>query len=301
MASKIEKQIEACKKRIDKYQASIQRYSNIVDKNIALLNKKGYNVTRDEFYEAPNPTCANFHGFKTDRKDLDYELMYKVTDALEYMYTNTYYLKKDQENLKKLYDEQNAKIDFDASVDKLRHSSLAEILRTQMTNFKEAWFTKMMNYYDRYWHYVDENKKASKEWYNKAKSIQDKYYFQLKAWNSPHWSLNNKIEEKKKQMSNIFNDIAARTPLKEYLENNKKQLEEDWENCIVKLVDKCQKYGIDENKVVSKGYDVTEKGFEAVLEDGKNRVIYARVIWAAEYSLYVTPHTRYIVTEKKIR
>lgn len=46
------------------------------------------------------------------------------------------------------------------------------------------------------------------------------------------------------------------------------------------------------------GIGVTQKGFECIITDGQERNIYARMIWAAEYSMFVSPHTRYIITER---
>lgn len=43
---------------------------------------------------------------------------------------------------------------------------------------------------------------------------------------------------------------------------------------------------------------MTEKGFAAHITDGTTRVVHVRVIWAAEYSVLVTPHTRYIATQR---
>ena len=42
-------------------------------------------------------------------------------------------------------------------------------------------------------------------------------------------------------------------------------------------------------------------GFETYIEDGQPRFIHARVIWAAEYSDFVQPHIRYLVTERTVK
>lgn len=69
------------------------------------------------------------------------------------------------------------------------------------------------------------------------------------------------------------------------------------EKALIKY-NKCKTFGVDENKVVARHPNVTGKGFTVILTDGKDREIDARVIWAAEYSEFVCPHTRYIVTER---
>ena len=78
----------------------------------------------------------------------------------------------------------------------------------------------------------------------------------------------------------------------------KEELEKSWEQGIVKLTKKCQGFGVDESKVSTCAPEMTAKGFEVIIRDGKPRVIHARVIWAAEYSDIVEPHIRYIVTER---
>lgn len=57
-------------------------------------------------------------------------------------------------------------------------------------------------------------------------------------------------------------------------------------------------------KANKKGYNLSVESFQVTerfvktYHDGQERNIYARMIWAAEYSMFVSPHTRYIVTEK---
>ena len=71
-----------------------------------------------------------------------------------------------------------------------------------------------------------------------------------------------------------------------------------WNNGITILTNKCYKFGSDENKIRVDAPQMTSKGFSAFITDGKSRIVDVRVIWAAEYSVLVTPHIRYIATQR---
>jgi hypothetical protein len=71
-----------------------------------------------------------------------------------------------------------------------------------------------------------------------------------------------------------------------------------WNAGINLLTDKCHKFGLDEQAINVQQPSMTSKGFSAIITDGKQRYIDVRVIWAAEYSVLVTPHIRYIATQK---
>ncbi len=115
-----------------------------------------------------------------------------------------------------------------------------------------------------------------------------------------HYSLARHLEKASNKCSEIISDRANMYDKAGYLAVIQKELESSWDAGIVKLTKKCQDFSVDESNVTACNPEMTSKGFEVVIKDGKPRLIYARVIWAAEYSLIVEPHIRYIVTERRV-
>ena len=125
-----------------------------------------------------------------------------------------------------------------------------------------------------------------------------RYHFETRH----RWNEYKRVKEYLTRVIKVCNEVilddANQMEKPEYIAKVKEDLEKVWEMGIVKLADKCRKYNLDESKIKVSRPAVTEKGFEVILTDGGSRVIDARVIWAAEFSYFVSPHTRYIVTKR---
>ena len=93
-------------------------------------------------------------------------------------------------------------------------------------------------------------------------------------------------------------DDAANMDHDAYMAKMGQETIKSWNNGIILLTDKCHKFGLNEQAIKVSDADMTPKGFEAVITDETSRVVYVRVIWAAEYSVLVTPHIRYIATQR---
>lgn len=83
-----------------------------------------------------------------------------------------------------------------------------------------------------------------------------------------------------------------------YMTHVAHELSQSWEAGLTQLAEKCIRYDVDFSKLEVHSPAMTNLGIEVLLTDDKPRVLHVRVIWAAEYSDIVAPHTRYIITER---
>lgn len=85
-----------------------------------------------------------------------------------------------------------------------------------------------------------------------------------------------------------------------YMTRVHRELDCSWADGIKLLAEKCIRYDVCLDELEVQGSPaMTGLGIEVVLKDKKPRVLHVRVIWAAEYSELVAPHTRYIITERR--
>jgi hypothetical protein len=115
-------------------------------------------------------------------------------------------------------------------------------------------------------------------------------YFQMS-----HTRLRRKVEKAEAECYNIISHRAAKMTRSEYLEYTRERLEQHWDASMTKLAVKLLPFNL--NHIKATATDMEDKGLECYITDG-NRRIHARVIWAAEFSDIVTPHERYIITER---
>ena len=113
----------------------------------------------------------------------------------------------------------------------------------------------------------------------------------------------NKVAAIKKELDgykSILNKARAVTLYhkEEYISKCEKDAEEAFNHNIGVLATKVNDKGIDVSKMTVERVDDDPKFFEMFITDGTTN-LYARSIWAAEYSEKVTAHFRFIVTDTK--
>ena len=276
--NQIRKQIETAEKRLAKAEKNVAMYDARIDSAIARAAKAtGRNVTRDNYNETV-PSRTNF------------PVWYSIESNFDSKAENEKAVARETREIARL----NAVLA--GMVQAETATSLEMTLDNVMVDFRAAWVAKMMVWYGEHYDYIAARKDAARARYIKARRIYD--YMGFGGRYAKHPRIYRFVENAKNAAAEIVSDDAARMDKAAYLEKMRNALADVWAAGIKKLAAKCSKYGVDESKVSASEPDVTEKGFECVLTDGKPRLIYARVIWAAEYSELVRPHTRYIVTER---
>lgn len=276
--NQIRKQIETAEKRLAKAERNVEMYDARIDSAIARAAKAtGANVTRDNYNETV-PARTNFPVWYSIESNFDSKAENEKAVARE-----TREIARLRAALVELTKAETA-------------TSLEMTLDDVMVDFRAAWTERMMAWYGEHYDYIAARIDAARARYVKARRIYD--YMGFGGRYRKHPRIYAFVTNAKIAAAEIINDDAARMDKAAYLEKMANTLADVWAAGIKKLAAKCSKFGVDESKVSASEPEVTEKGFECVLTDGKARLIYARVIWAAEYSELVRPHTRYIVTER---
>jgi hypothetical protein len=281
----IRKQIETATKRMESAKAKIAMYDERTANTIAKAAKAtGMNVTIDN-YDKLLSTIENW------------EWRYKIECNIDSKKSNEKIASKEVEMLK-LLNVKLTKMEQSAAEKEIANSALKVALSDVMSDFKKCWFEKMINWYSAHYDIMRNALPEAIERRKKCDRIERNYMYDFLRMRKYHIRMYNFVKAERHKAIEIIFDNANRMDKVRYMSEVNTMLVNSWEKGIDKLADKCKSFGIDENKIKVENPEMTEKGFEVLITDGKARNIYARVIWAAEYSSFVMPHTRYIVTER---
>lgn len=293
--NQIRKQIETANKNIAAYEKKIATYSERLDKAVSAINKLGANFSVDQL-----KYNERFHDYSMP------ETIYQKYDYMvcERIVNNANFLKDNQRRLEMEIHRRN---EMAATLDKMvadekEHeqatAGLHDALESAMADFRIVWFEKMEKWYDEHFHFVNRVLDEKKQRRERARNImlfythRNGYMWEFRSRRARF--LNNII----KNCTEIISDDAAHMEYDAYMAKMKQETIRSWNAGINLLTDKCHKFGLDEQAINVQQPSMTSKGFSAIITDGKQRYIDVRVIWAAEYSVLVTPHIRYIATQK---
>lgn len=281
----IRKQLESAKNRAESFRTKIDMYetrlNNAIEKAIKVTGNN--NITVDNFNEVLS-------------RD-NWELRYKIGNALDYRNENIRNLTRENLNIQNLA-EQIGRMEFAAKEKEMANAPLKAALVEAMADFRTVWFERMNNWYSNHYDEIRAKYDDAKEIRNRIDSINRKYFIHYSDIRR-HARIYNNMQIRRQNAIEIIVDDANRMDKDEYMVKINEMLVKDWNNGIELLTEKCKGFGVDAKNVKTSNPDMTAKGFSVIITDGTNRVIDARVIWAAEYSDIVTPHTRYIVTERR--
>lgn len=299
------KQIETATKRIADFERKIAMYTERRDKAIAAANKKfGLNIKVDDIIVKDETkgryTWREYSLPASVRDAIGFDASFKITNACDYIHDNTKKKGFEEQNIARLKEELAA-LEAKAKADADNYdNALDAALRSAMADFRVVWFERMMTWHGKHFDIIKEKTPVMKERRARVRSLQ--YYFDTFRHRIPHYKIRNFLERTANICNEIISDEVNRYDNRDaYLADMKKELESSWERGIVNLTKKCQVFGVDQSKVSTCAPNMTSKGFEVIIQDGKPRVIHARIIWAAEYSDIVEPHIRYIVTERTVK
>lgn len=283
----IKSQIETANKRLQKNKERVEMYGKRVEKGLAKIAKyTGKEVTADNWTSALDLKGSN---------QKDWDLYFSMNDAVDYKLENQRKVLNEQKNIINLINQLH-RMEADQRKNDKCNKPLENELRFAMSDFRIVWFKRMTNWYGKYYDNMRKALGPAQERLQRAKTCL--YHFEtMHRWNE-YRMVREFLHRVIKSANDIIYNDANQYSKTEYMERVQKDMEISWENGIAKLVDKCRKFGVNECKITARWPSVTEKGFDVQLYDGSNRVVDARVIWAAEYSDCVCPHTRYIITER---
>lgn len=299
------KQIEVATRRVADFDTKIAKYTERRDNAIAAANKKfGLNIQVDDIIVKDETkgryTWREYSLPASVRDAIGFDASFKITNACDYIHDNTKKKGFEERNIARLKEELAA-LEAKAKADADNYdNALDAALRSAMADFRVVWFERMMTWHGKHFDIIQERTPVMKD--RRARAINAKQYFNCYGTYSKHRRTCGVIDAIIGRCNEVIYDAANNYPTRDsYLADMKEELERSWERGIVNLTKKCQVYGVDQSKVSTCAPNMTSKGFEVIIQDGKPRVIHARIIWAAEYSDIVEPHIRYIVTERTVK
>lgn len=310
--AKIEKSIEVSKRRIVEYAKKAEMYRLRFEKN----NEFGLNLNdlRTD-YDGSKARFAEINDYNTViQRDwwAKYEEKYghndgfwkyhKLEENAEYYGENIRHELSEQRHLAELESQMsaaNAVIAEQKSKEE-NPDALRKMLVDLMADYKVVWFNEMCEWKSNSYDVVWAKKPMWKRWIERKERLCCNYWRQL-GWGK-HIRLEKALKEKEKMYRrHLCSEQLGYKTKDEYMAHVELDLIHLWSRNMNYLVEKCEKYDIDLDKIEIRNPRVEDKGFSVLIYDGKQRVIDVRTIWAAEHSYLVTPHTRYIITERKLK
>ena len=298
----LERQIEATNKRIAKYEKNMNMYASRVDKHIEKLCKAGINLSRDDFQVIKDPKWKysfEVQVTKQIRDMLPFDKWCAIVDALTYQHENKARLVDERKHLDELTQKQNEKQlikETEQAIDNILVVKLSETLKP----FRIQWTESMMKWHDGFYNRIHEKLPEAREQYPYLKQLLETLKYEH-GYFSRHPDIIN-VETRLKNVSRIISAKPAIYDTQdEYRAYIRPRLDEEFDACIATLAAKCRPFNLDVAQLQVHHTRMGERGFDLLLTDSKQRVVDARAIWAAEDSMYVTPHSRYIVTERQTR
>ena len=309
--AKLQKSIEVSKRRIAEYAKKAEMYRSRFEKNNELglnLNdfRTDYDGTKATFvaiWKHDDKVCENWRAQYENKygKDEGYCKYCDLRYNAEYYAENIHNGLKEQHHLAELESQLSAAnaVIAEQKAKEENPDALRKVLVDLMADFKKHWFDVMIKWKGDNYDYVWENKPMWRRWIDRKQRLHCNYYRQF---HFKHTRLEMALEEKEKRFRKCLSSEALGYKNKdEYMAHVELDLIHLWSRNMNYLVEKCEKYDIDLDKIEIRNPSVGGKGFSVLIFDGKQRVIDVRTIWAAEYSEIVEPHTRYIITERKIK
>lgn len=297
---KIDKQIESTEKRIAMYEKKRIMYGERLDKQLAALQKKGSTLTREDFKAVKTPDWKySVETLVSERakQELTFDKWCAISNNAERELENALRLANEHKELdalmKKRDEDKQAKENMD-NVD----NRLAEKLSQLLQPFREEWLDTMMAQHQKFFDRIHEKLPEAQKMHPIVCSKLDILY---RKYGRQYRSEQIKTFEASRD---AYARILAAPPARfhtqeEYMAYMKPELEKEFESHLHTLAARCRDFNLNVQNLKIHNPTMAERGFDVVMTDGKARLIDARIIFAAENSELVTPHLRFIVTERQ--
>lgn len=199
---------------------------------------------------------------------------------------------KEQQGLIERYTAMLAKKNAAATTEDEAVKKYKPALAEGCEEFHKAWVARNLEHANYVYNDINAKVDAAKKIYDRLNRLPNIscFYFMMS-----HTRLRRKVEKARAECYKIISHRAAKMTCSEYLEYTRERLEQHWDASMTKLAVKLLPFNL--NHITATATDMEDKGLECYITEG-NRKVHARVIWAAEYSDIVTPHERYILTER---
>lgn len=282
----LQRQLLSTESKLDKVSQHISMYTSRLASALAAATKLlGQEVTENNYnvlLSAPS----------------DFDACFRISDNLERLdevkrahVKLSRHLSELQASLMELQQRESAK---EATLEIALNS-----LSTLLGSFREAWYTKMMNKHRVFHARVQEALPS-----HALRS--DRLFKCISAFGGTtgdylvaHCRMVTALCAAHSKEQTWLLQPAAVLSQEAYMSRVDRELSQSWEAGLKLLAEKCIRYDVNFAELEAHSPEMTELGIEVLLNDSKPRVLDVRVIWAAEYSELVAPHTRYIITERR--
>ena len=281
--------VASLEKELSRLNPKISMYADRCAKHMANLAARGVCIDAEELDENPY-NVGRKHNLDTMSKEFD--ILYKAMDAHQYMVDN----QKKFDNTKKSLDKYSAiltKLERENDDIENGRAIVLSALRESFEEYKETYVKQAIAAHTRLFERAQEKKPILNAELKQLREELDTY--RVGDCRKRGYVLS-KIKDIKAQLSHriyIFKNLD------EYLADIKKDIDAYWVSSLNRLADVLYKKNAVSGLSV-KMRSCTSRGFSAIIQEGSTREFDARMIWAAEDSTIVTPHFRYIVTERKL-
>jgi len=281
-------QLEQAQARFERLKTNLDKF---LTKNKALLDKYAkYNINvTNARWGTPREIIKTYNL----PEDTNHEEIWKLMDALDMLERKQTELEDARKRLTMLKDKAVVKQSAEATID-----AEVAILDPMLEEFKKAYRTRRLEmaitshrvmWTEKKPQWEKELAEAEKE-----REVMREDYAIYTTRAHEYNVLVTKIGELKRRLA----CEELRYPeLGDYLKVVEEHIERCWTNSVRVLASKTLAHGgISGYKVQHLSFN--EARIEALFSCEGKKSLYARLIWAAEYSCYVAPHERYIVTER---
>lgn len=297
--TQLEKQIQASEKRIAKFEKNILMYEQRTDKKITTLNKKGIELSREDFQVVKTPDWKYSYTVEVSdraKKLLSFTEWASIADNMERARENTDRLANERKELAALMEKQHSKQEI-TDKNQTLDDTLGNQLKLLMKDFRLEWMQTMQSRHQEFYARIHRMLPNAQKMYKATSNKLEELY---SIYGRHHRSEQIKqLEESRQSFGRILSAPPARYDnIQDYMTMVHQQLVEEFDQHLQLLAQRCRDYHLDVTNLMIHQPTMSERGFDVVITDGKERLLDARIIWAAEESELVTPHTRYIVTER---
>ena len=203
----------------------------------------------------------------------------------------------------------------DKSNEDIELEALKSVLVNDMKEFHDRMMKDIEVFSKRKWKTINDTIPDIRE---KTQYAKQTYFAASKEscgfWNSgaahtdkaKYKELSNKTDKLKTEYEKISNKLNSLMAIvrrygteKGYIDDALKQAERYYNSNINEIVHRIKSYGLNPSTAKVERVQDDPKFFELLISDNANKKLYCRSIKAAENSLLVTPHLRFIITTRK--
>ncbi len=277
----LEKQIETANKRLNKMLEGVEKRTATINKQLDKYNKKNNtNITLDTLVDAWNN--------RPNKSEWDEEL-YKPYSNLNMIEDKAPHRRYEERLIQRLTKELNELQDKEEN--RLNDPLIAAFCEV-MKDFKEEYRIMFIEYHTN----LHREKQAAKQGFiDRIEELKKLYGGGYKENFSSYYEFSKAVVN----AENKLNHICYKLNEADYITQKQGEFEDVWLENVIYLAERCKELGLKETEnFVMNCPEITSRGFK--VEVYQNGTTYdARMIYAAEYSVYVCPHYRYIVTKRK--